>query len=50
MFKQIQNTFILYYSTSTALTALTDDWKQIEQHLLGAVFLDFSTAFDPADH
>uniref|UniRef100_A0A3B3CXC8 Reverse transcriptase domain-containing protein n=1 Tax=Oryzias melastigma TaxID=30732 RepID=A0A3B3CXC8_ORYME len=65
VFKQIQNYFNANnifsdaqhaykegFSTCTALTALTDDWlRQIDGKLLvGAVFLDFSAAFDIVDH
>lgn len=40
------------YSTSTALTQMTDDWhRQIDQkNIVGAVMLDFSAAFDIINH
>lgn len=40
------------YSTSTALTVLTDEWlRQIDNNkLVGVAYLDFSAAFDLVDH
>ena len=40
------------HSTSTALTQMTDDWlREIDaKKIVGAVFLDFSAAFDIIDH
>ena len=48
----IQHAYKAGYSTSTALTCLTDEWfKQIDmKSVVGVVLLDFSTAFDIIDH
>jgi hypothetical protein len=52
--KQIDNRFSAYregHSNSKALTQMTDDWlREINNKMfLGAVLLDFSTAFDIID-
>ena len=48
----LQHAYKTGYSTSTALTCLTDEWfKQIDiQAVIGVVCLDFSAAFDIIDH
>src|SRR4029434_1031939 len=48
----IQHAYKAGYSTSTALTCLTDEWfKQIYmKSAVGVVLLDFSAAFDIIDH
>ena len=48
----LQHAYKAGYSTSTALTCLTDEWfKQIDvQSVIGVVCLDFSAAFDLIDH
>ena len=48
----IQHAYKAGYSTSTALTCLTDEWfKQIDmKSVVGVVLLDFSAAFDIIDH
>lgn len=48
----VQHAYKAGYSTSTALTSLTDDWlKQIDgKSVVGVVLLDFSAAFDVIDH
>ena len=38
------------YSTSRALTKITDDWLREIDKIVGAVLLDFSAAFDIIDH
>lgn len=52
LYSNVQHVYKEGYSTSTARTALTDDWlRQIDRRqLVGAVFLDFSAAFDQVDH
>ena len=48
----LQHAYKASYSTSTALTCLTDEWfKQIDmKSVVGVVLLDFSAAFDIIDH
>ena len=48
----MQHAYKAGYSTSTALTCLTDEWfKQIDmKSVVGVVLLDFSAAFDIIDH
>lgn len=49
---ECQHAYKVGYSTSTALTSLTDNWlKCIDMKLMvGAVLLDFSAAFDIISH
>ncbi len=40
------------HSTATAMTQILDDWcnEITQKKMIGAVFLDFSAAFDILDH
>ena len=47
-----QHAYRSKHSTATALTQMVDDWfREMEQkHIIGAVLLDFSAAFDILNH
>ena len=49
---EFQHAYREGYSTSTALTQMTDDWLgEIDDYMIvGAGLLDFSAAFDIIDH
>lgn len=52
LFTDFQHAYKEKHSTTTALTQMVDDWyDDLEQKkLIGAIFLDFSAAFDILDH